>query len=391
MRSGYFAVAIWLMLAVSASAQEAVIPLYRVVPGATALAQGPPGSLYVLSTAARFPPTRGSWNSSCLTGSSFSDQFQATVARISTDLSTVFWSSCVPFQVSRAQIKLDQRSFAPVIAGPPSGNFVSTSGASPGPGIIDSTGVVRLRADGSASEFAWLSSRPQSIANINERESYRGFAILQDGSFVIALATNARGLPVTPDAAEIQPGPGYLYRLSADGTQILYATYLSGEISGIALAQDGKIWLVGSTRGYTGGFAGLTGRLAIPFANDQLSDEGFVTSFDPAQRKLVSFARFGLSTFSAMQIGVSRGGQVVIALSWFERGVGPELVAFAVDSLGTSITVLHRIPTGMDPSTLAFDAAGNWIVAESFASGPLLIEPAERRNGYQRFVRSIRA
>src|SRR5208282_639478 len=95
-----------------------------------------------------------------------------------------------------------------IVAGLPAGNFVSTSGATPGPGAIRRSGVVRVRPDGASSDFAWLASTGDPTKDLNLTASLQGLAVLPDSSIVVAMQASA-GLVTTSDAIA-QQGPGYL-------------------------------------------------------------------------------------------------------------------------------------------------------------------------------------
>jgi len=88
--------------------------------------------------------------------------------------------------------------------------------------------------------------------------SMRALTVADDGSIWLGGYTR-RGLPTTPDAVELDyPGPsitldrdraGYLVRLSADGSRVLYATYLGitrDAVASICIDRSGNVYAVGS-------------------------------------------------------------------------------------------------------------------------------------------------
>jgi hypothetical protein len=77
----------------------------------------------------------------------------------------------------------------------------------------------------------------------------------EKGNIWVVGSTSSRDLPVTPDALQTKFGggqeDGLLAMLSADGSQLLYATYLGGSgdemIRSITLGTKGEVYLVGNT------------------------------------------------------------------------------------------------------------------------------------------------
>jgi hypothetical protein len=85
-------------------------------------------------------------------------------------------------------------------------------------------------------------------------ESWFGPLVDAGGNIVVFGSTSSPDLPVTPDALQPRlrgPEDGALAILSADGSEVLFATYLGGSgadmIRGAALGSSGEIWLVGRT------------------------------------------------------------------------------------------------------------------------------------------------
>jgi len=99
-------------------------------------------------------------------------------------------------------------------------------------------------------------------------EDARAIVLNKDGSIIVAGSTESVNFPVTPDAFQssstggicVSPPPfnypfpcsdGFIAKLSADGSSLLYSTYLGGTrddgIRAIALDNDGNIYLTGWT------------------------------------------------------------------------------------------------------------------------------------------------
>lgn len=62
----------------------------------------------------------------------------------------------------------------------------------------------------------------------------------------VAGSTSSRYFPVI-NALQSTPGPGFLFKMSADGSQFLWSTYYREAIAGLALDSSGNIYVTGST------------------------------------------------------------------------------------------------------------------------------------------------
>ena len=363
---------LWFILALSVGWSQEIIPLYQVIPGASAAIAGPGDSLYVLSTPALIPPTAGSWISSCPKRFGYSSP-EVTLAKISSDLKTVYWSTCVPFiSYGNTLLRVDPRTQDVLIAGTPISSFVSDAGATLGAGVPNQTAVVRIKSDGSAADLALLFPSEASGFGFNGLRTPVGFEVLSDGTFVVGFQVENTGLPVTSNAVSSQ-GPGYLIHFGADSKQILYASYLGGSISAMSQGPGGKIWLAGQIARDRAAWGAVQTRLRVPFASETMLDnEIFVSQFEPASSAFLSFARVGFDTSfrAGPKIGVGKSGRAVLVFQGGARFQEFGLVGFEVDELGTSSTIFQRIAASTRPQTLAFDAQGNWVVADQYILSP---------------------
>jgi uncharacterized protein (TIGR03437 family) len=71
-------------------------------------------------------------------------------------------------------------------------------------------------------------------------------AIDSAGNIYVAGSTTSLYFPIV-NAMQTSPGPGFLFKLNADGSQLIWSTYYREAIAGIALDSSGNVYLTGST------------------------------------------------------------------------------------------------------------------------------------------------
>lgn len=108
--------------------------------------------------------------------------------------------------------------------------------------------ITKLSADGTRFVFSTLMGGTGS-------ENLLMPTVDEKGNIWFVGSTNSRDFPITPDALQPKFGggkeDGLLAVLSADGSKLLYATYLGGSgdemIRSMALGPNGEVYLVGNT------------------------------------------------------------------------------------------------------------------------------------------------
>ena len=175
------------------------------------------------------------------------------VAKLSPDLRQTLWCTYVGGwgdEFPRGGLGLDKDGNVIVVGTTASPNFPTTAGAFQQQlkGPRDSA-LVKLKADGSGLVFGTL------VGGTGEDDAIMGVRMDAGGSMFIAGHTRSADFPVTPGAAQPQLGGQsdcYLAKLSADGSRLLYATYLGGSQNEFAehrpgLTPDGCLLLTGVT------------------------------------------------------------------------------------------------------------------------------------------------
>jgi uncharacterized repeat protein (TIGR01451 family) len=216
-----------------------------------------------------------------------------------------------------------------------------------------------------------------------------GIAVDPAGNVYLAGRTSSLDFPVVNAVLPSYGGgdyDGFVAKLSADGTILLYSTYLGGEASdsanGIAIDSSGAVYVTGGTRSINdfpitaGAFQG--------FSNGQL--EVFVTKIDPTRQGAASLI---YSTYLGGQ-GIDRGSAIAVDSSGNAYAVGrtdsPDFPtrnpyqAFYKGAADAFVAVLNATGTDLVYSTflggsgldvangVAVDALGNVYVTGETAS-----------------------
>ncbi|HWR52740.1 MAG TPA: SBBP repeat-containing protein [Bryobacteraceae bacterium] len=91
----------------------------------------------------------------------------------------------------------------------------------------------------------------------------QGEAIAMDdtGAIYIAGRTDSYDFPITPGAADNVSSGSFVAKLKPDGATVVYSTYVSGKVSGVAVDHSGSAYVIAST--YTGNHVGLAEGIQI--------------------------------------------------------------------------------------------------------------------------------
>ena len=351
--------------------------VYRLVSDAKYGKVGADGSVFVLT--AQRAPTPGAWMQDCISSVD-------SLTRMDGKTGAVQWSTCLP--VSAESLAVDARGAVTIV-----GVASSFALARATPGAYTSRGdagiaVIRLNPAGSG---------PEWIANVAEDSSYpyvsgeAWSSVGPDGSVYGAANVTTTNLPVTEAALATAPlayFSGYFLRLSADGSRLLYATYVNegseSNASGLAVDDEGSVFVGGACSSFA---LDYRPSMATPgtFTTTRRSGarSAWVARFDPddsAFRYVSVFGQVGVSRISLASAG---RGRVAIAGSIVPGLLTPTAGAFFADRGATTgdpdsfVVVLNaeRLAAEVVASygvgsvrTLESDANGDLIVAgEAFA------------------------
>lgn len=270
---------------------------------------------------------------------------------------------------------------------------LTTAGAyvSPSSDTVAPLSIVRLSADGDAvfaaafgghsihgasscmpSRFATCVSDPRTVAS----------SVLLDsqGHIWVAGSTNEIDLPVTRNAIKdvcgcsVNSGDGYLAEFSADGSSLLYATYIgtstqsamdpAGDDTIFSGAMDSSdhIWLTGRTNG-----TDLPVTSNAIQANLMGDADGFVLEYDPATNRLVYGTYYGTqATNSVTRIAIRADGTPMLAGHLNSNPANPYSFGdnFVATLKPSGIDAVAFLRYGADAG-LAFTPSGSLVVAGS--------------------------
>jgi hypothetical protein len=139
--------------------------------------------------------------------------------------------------------------------------------------------VTKLNADGSGIVWSTL------LGGSTSGDAIGPIAVQPDGTVVVLGGTDASDFPTTPGAYDRTfngESDGFVAKLSADGSQLLYSTYLGGNWTdnpaGLAIDSAGQVVVSGLTAS--------TDYPTTPGAYDRTLDDGVSTQFDGFVTKL---------------------------------------------------------------------------------------------------------
>jgi len=193
-----------------------------------------------------------------------------------------------------------------------------------------------------------------------------GMAVDRSGNVYLTGLTDSWNYPITADAAQRRYGGGdddvFVTKLSADGSRILYSTYLGGsnfdESYDIRLDEEGNAFICGFTRSYD--FPTTPGALQERYPG---YDDGFVAKFG---------ARGSALLFSTYAGGLDNNDWI-FALA--PDGAGGVYVTGSIgsNSFPTTEGALQRQkshPVSMDLGVFHLDATGSRLIASTYFGYP---------------------
>ncbi len=261
---------------------------------------------YTLS--ADFPVTSGAWRAALSTGGA--DGFLTRFGSLGTIqlYSTYVGGGGGSRSETASDVVVDSSGAAIIVGTSSSTDFPVTSGSlrTVPAGSTDAF-VSRLSSDGTTLLFS-------TYLGGGAADNAAAVALVPDGSILVAGSTYSSDFPVTDGAAQAKLAGGsdaWISRLSADGSQLLYSTYLggSGTDSAAALASHagGDFFVVGSTT--SGNFPFTAGSYQTPIAGNDV----FAARFS-AEGKPVWAARAGGSSSDLpYSAAVDASGRLFIA------------------------------------------------------------------------------
>jgi hypothetical protein len=275
---------------------------------ATGLAIDAQGNAYVTGTTAGndFPVTAGAYRPAPATGGG------AFVSKLGPLGNTLVYSTYVPF-ASNTRIAVDGAGRA-IVCGQAADGFATTPGAFQTAIRTQSGGApfaLKLDTAGSAALFA-------TILGGSGIDTFKAMELDGSGNIYLAGTTTSPDFPLmTPLQSSLQGGTdGFVAKLDATGTALVYSTYLGGtlddSVNAIAVDQSGNAYLAGVTYSpnfptrnpfqlFKAGFHLVNSSLGNAFVA-KLSDTGNALVYASYLGGEICYPGFCQSSFGAPQI-----------------------------------------------------------------------------------------
>jgi hypothetical protein len=215
------------------------------------VAMGADGSAIVAGNTSSpgFPTTPGAYDTS------YNGRGDIFVTRLSADGTALLWATFLGGTGHDAArgVALGAEGSPTVTGQTWSADFPATPGAYDtsynGGGYREDVFVARLSADGTALRWA-------TFLGGTDDDYVQGIAVEADGRATVAGSTISADFPTTPGAYDTSHngyGDTFVTRLSADGSDLAYSTFLGGAdgdlTSALALGEDGSATVAGSAYG----------------------------------------------------------------------------------------------------------------------------------------------
>lgn len=271
----------------------------------------------------------------------------------------IFWNGVT--RDTTGKIVVCGTTFAP--------DFPTTTGAySKDKGGHWNSFVTKMSADGSHLIFSTCVGGTQNYYP-NEESQDRGNAVLMDssGNAYVCGVTDSIDFPVTPDALKPTGGTpfdAFYYKVSADGSQLLYSTYIGGsdydEATGMAFDKSGNTVIVGRTNG---GFP------TTPGAYSQ-TGWAFVMKLSPQNKVIFSTETWGAPLAMALDADDN-----IAYCGWVNEDIHPTPSAFRSTPTTFFVSKLSKDGTALLYSSylggiyndavhsITIDSSGSMIVA----------------------------
>lgn len=339
------------------------VDTFRVVTGARFATAGADGGIYLLT--AKRAPTPGAWIQRC-------EDYEDSLTRLDGRAGAVSWSTCLP--VRAENFVVDARGAVTVAGGLYGRAPVRATSGAYGPALSSAYGIAVIRLDPGGSAPEWIAI----LAGTDIDEPWARTAISPSGSVYGVATTRHQRLPLTGDALAVHRGSyaAYFFRLSGDGSKLLYATYLDDGAGAVASAltadPEGNVFAGGTcssfyvnSREFIPSFATLG---TFTTTRTPSSQAAWVARFEEARSGFGYAAVFGMTGYG-IALTPAGNGRVAIAGT-----IQPGLLAPAPAALVTTNSGSY------ESFLLVLDSRGAAAEASAtFGSGP--VQALERSPG----------
>jgi uncharacterized protein (TIGR03437 family) len=286
-------------------------------------------------------------------------------------------------------IAVDMQGNAYVAGVTGSANFPVTAGAFQSSAAFIVNGlqqnhifVTKVNAAGSALVYS-------TLINGSGTEDARAIAVDSGGNAYITGATTSLDFPVTAGALQKTAAKttgfspiqhGYVAKLNAAGSALVYATYLSGsngaQPNGLALGPAGDATIAGSTS--SADFPVTTG---APQTVLSRPSEAFVSRLNAAGNALTYSTFIGGAGAVASAVALDSSGAAYIA-GYVENDTPSAGFAAKLNPSGSGLAYSIELGQLVTPSAIAVDASGDAYIAGATTSSSLPVTAGAYQTGY---------
>ena len=302
----------------------------------------------------------------------------AFVTKINQASGSIVYSTLIPGTTgaSVAGISVDSEGSAYITGTTFSKDFPTTSGAfqqQVAPNATQSVFVIKLDPAGSTVAYSTLlgGTGIQAAASI---------AVDRAGAAYVTGTTNSADFPVTADAFQPSRGSGFVSKISADGSSLVYSTLFGGSApdspTGIAVDDWGSAYITGSARSED--FPTTAGAFLTTKTSPAGAENPFVMKLNPSGSGLV------YSTYLGGSDGSHNRGNAIAVL--------PDAGAVVVGSTNsrdfTAVNALFGCPRGGE-LLKTVDSGSTFSISESglppTGLAAIAIDPGKKSSAYAAF------
>ena len=170
--------------------------------------------------------------------------------------------------------------------------------------VVDPTLLYSTFLGGSAGDYAWNVFNTYFGYTLDEYGA--GIAVDTSGNAYVAGHTASTDFPTTTGAFQVSGSGGFVTKLNATGSALVYSTFLGPSISAVAVDSAGSVYV-------TGGGAGQTFPTTSNAYHQNCNQDLFLTVLNSTGDKLTYSTCFGASSANPAALAVDSGGRAFIA------------------------------------------------------------------------------
>jgi hypothetical protein len=175
--------------------------------------------------------------------------------------------------------------------------------------VVDPTLLYSTFLGGSAGDYAWNVFNTYFGYTLDEYAA--GIAVDASGNAYVAGYTASTDFPTTTGAFQVSGSGGFVTKLNATGSALVYSTYLGPSISAVAVDSAGSVYVTGGGAGQT--FPTTSSAYYPTDSSHHCNQDLFLTVLNSTGDKLTYSTCFGASAANPSALAVDSRGRAFIA------------------------------------------------------------------------------